>query len=67
MDVNVLIVDPVAVEKNKFCATKLRATYMSLLTLIIGVEILIRLGALMYNVVLLMVDTFSLLPLAVVK
>jgi hypothetical protein len=28
-DVNVLIVEPVAVEKNKFCATKLRATYMS--------------------------------------
>ena len=29
LDVNVLIVDPVAVEKNKFCATKLFATYMS--------------------------------------
>jgi hypothetical protein len=29
LEVNVLIVEPVAVEKNKFCATKLRATYMS--------------------------------------
>jgi hypothetical protein len=28
-DVKVLIVEPVAVEKNKFCATKLFATYMS--------------------------------------
>ena len=28
-DVNVLMVDPVAVEKNKFLATKLFATYMS--------------------------------------
>jgi hypothetical protein len=59
-DVNVLIVEPVAVEKNKFWATKFRATYMSLLTLIIGVEILMILGALMYNVLLLMVDIFIL-------
>lgn len=28
-EVNVLIVDPVAVEKNRFCATRLFATYMS--------------------------------------
>ena len=40
-EVNVLIVDPVAVEKNKFCATKLFATYISRLTFTIGVEILI--------------------------
>ena len=61
------MVEPVAVEKNKFCATKLRATYISLLTFTIGVEILMILGALIYNVVLLMVDTFSLSPLAFVK
>jgi hypothetical protein len=61
------MVEPVAVEKNKFCATKLRATYISLLTFTIGVEILMILGALIYNVVLLMVDTFSILPLAFVK
>ena len=28
-DVKVLMVDPVAVEKNKFCATRLFATYIS--------------------------------------
>ena len=43
------MVEPVAVEKNKFCATKLFATYISRLTLIIGVEILIWLGALIYK------------------
>jgi len=58
-DVNVLIVDPVAVEKNKFCATKLRATYISLLTFTICVEILITVDAFIYNVLmaLLIVDT----------
>jgi hypothetical protein len=45
LDVKVLMVEPVAVEKNKFCATKLRATYISRLTLIRFVEILIRLEA----------------------
>ena len=48
-EVNVLMVEPVAVEKNKFCATKLFATYISRLTLIIGVEILIWVGALIYR------------------
>ena len=61
------MVDPVAVEKNKFCATKLRATYMSLLTFTIGVETLIKFGAFINNVLLLIVEIFSLLPLAVVK
>ena len=67
LDVNVLIVEPVAVEKNKFCATKLRATYISLLTFTICVEILIIDDALINNVVmaLLIVDTLTVLVLTV--
>ena len=38
---------------------------MSLLTLTIGVEILIKLGAFIYNVLLLMVDTFTIATLSV--
>lgn len=38
---------------------------MSLLTLIIGVEILIKLGAFIYNVLLLMVDIFVVATLSV--
>ena len=49
LEVKVLIVEPVAVEKNKFCATKLRATYISLLTFTIFDEILIKVGALICN------------------
>ena len=67
LEVNVLIVEPVAVEKNKFCATKLRATYISLLTFTIFVEILIIDDALINNVVmaLLIVDTLTVLVLTV--
>jgi hypothetical protein len=62
-DVKVLMVEPVAVEKNKFCATKLFATYISWLTLIIGVEILMIVDALTYNVLLLIVDGLMVLTL----
>ncbi len=67
LEVNVLIVEPVAVEKNKFCATKLRATYISLLTFTIFDEILIIDDALIYNIsfVLLIVDTLTVLVLTV--
>ena len=67
LEVKVLIVEPVAVEKNKFCATKLRATYISLLTFTIFDEILIIDDALINNVVmaLLIVDTLTVLVLTV--
>ena len=63
LEVNVLIVEPVAVEKNKFCATKLRATYMSLLTFTIFDEILIIDDADINTVFarLLIVDTYNVL------
>jgi len=57
LDVKVLMVDPVAVEKNKFWATKLFATYISLLTFTIGVEILRTVDAVICNVLPLMDDT----------
>ena len=61
------MVDPVAVEKNKFCATKLFATYRSRLTFTIGVEIVMIVDAFMNNVsfVLLIVDTVIVLVLTV--
>ena len=62
IELALLIVDPVTVEKNKFDATKLFPTYMSWLTLIIGVEILIMLVALISNELLLMRATLMVLP-----
>ena len=49
LEVNVLMVEPVAVEKNKFCATKLLATYKSRLIDTLGAVTLIVFTLLMVD------------------